>query len=667
MSVAFIAFGAVSALGEGGAAVSAGDPGESARVVLAKDPVLEAAGLARPFAARASSVVTSEGGDRATALLLRALEACQRDLDRTVGNRWKEKRIGLAVGTSSGALASAEEIFARRRRTGLGDVEPRLLERGFYFAPVLGAARVEAIRFSPATLILGACAASAIAMGIGKRWLEAGECDVVLAGGFDAVAVLVAAGFEVLRATTGSLPPRPFRQGRDGMALGEGAALVAMVRAGEAPSGAARAYLTGFGASSDAVHLTAPDRTGSGLARAAAAALDEAGRPDIDLVSAHGTATPFSDAAEARALQAVLGPKVASEVVVHPFKAQIGHTLGAAGVLEALACVDAIERGVFPAAAGGGTIDPDTPVCLLDRAVAGHPRTALKLSAAFGGANAALVLSKAPLARPALRLDPARKGSILGEPPFVVYVSRAVHVMHDPIATELASRIGQPIEKVGRGDLLTRLALSAVAELVRAHGGVSDSGIVVGEAFGTLETDATFHARIEDRGARMAEPRRFPYTSPNASAGECSVAFGLTGPSFAVGCGPCAGLEALAIAGALVRSGDARRMVVVAVDAVGEAVRATCARLGLEAETGATALILSREPEYPHVLRETSLTLGPWSGPGRATGHRALVPLVGAGSMPVRLEAGGPLVRPPSSLDWAVLATAQVDGASSRA
>jgi len=660
MSVAILAFGAVSALGEGSAAASAGEPGETARVVLSRDPELERAGLTRPFAARAQLDGREPLGGRASALLSTAMIACAGDLDRALP-RWRSRRIGLAVGTSSGALRRAEVVFSALRKEGLTRVDPAALEQSFYFAPMLHAAEELGIAFAPATLVLGACAASALAIGLGKRWLEAGQCDLVLAGGFDAVAVLVAAGFEVLRATTGAVPPRPFRQARDGMALGEGAALVALVRSAECrssdaaatspegPIARARAHVTGFGASSDAVHLTAPDRTGTGLARAAALALDEAGRPLIDLVSAHGTATPFSDAAEARALVLTLGEEAASAVVVHPFKAQIGHTLGASGVLETLVCVDALERGVLPAAAGGGPMDPDTPVRLLERGVQGTPRVALKLSAAFGGANAALVISASP--REAAR------------PSFPVYLGRAVHVEDEPDAAWLARELGHPIEKVGRADALTKMALAVVGRLVAATGSLAGAGIVVGECFATLETDATFHARIEDRGVRMAEPRRFPYTSPNAAAGECGVVFGLTGPAFAVGSGPCAALEALAVAADLVGSGDAERMVVVAVDAVGPAVGAICARLGLDGRAGAAGLVVSRDPLGSRaVLRETRLVLEPWAGPPLATGHRALLPLVETLAEPTVLEAGGPLARAPArSGAWAVRATARLD------
>jgi 3-oxoacyl-[acyl-carrier-protein] synthase II len=368
-------------------------------------------------------------------------------------------------------------------------------------------------------------------------------------------------------------------------------------------------------------------------------------------VSAHATATPFSDAAEARAIRHALGEETAKTVIVHPFKAQAGHTLGAAGALESLVAVDALERGVFPAAAGAGAMDPDTPMRLLALGERGAPCTALKLSAAFGGANAALVISKSPSTRPAR----ARRD---------VYVSRALHVSGEPEAVSLAAEIGQPPERVARADVLTRLALASVGRLLRRLGSLAGAGIVVGEAFATLETDAMFHARIEDRGARMAEPRRFPYTSPNAAAGECSVVFGLTGPGFAVGAGLCAGVEALVIACDLVRSGDAERIVVVASDHVGPAVSAICGRLGIEASSGAVALLVTASPlGAAWRVDETRLELGP-SGPASAvgTGHRALMGLTedghghGHGHGEVRLMGGGAM----SAGTWAVVAGARL-------
>jgi 3-oxoacyl-[acyl-carrier-protein] synthase II len=614
-AVAIVAFGAVSALGEGADAVSAGESGIAARVAIARDEELARAGLSRPFAARALPV---GGDDPAAELLQRALSGCASELD-AVRPSWRSERVGLVLGTSSAGMRASENLFATLACGGL--VTDRVSPT--YYGPVAHAARGLFVSLDPAVLVLGACASSTLAIGLAMRWLERGTCDIVLAGGFDAVTVFVAAGFEGLRAITAAPPPRPFRVERDGMALGDGAAVLALARG---QGWAARSYLLGFGASSDAVHLTAPDRNGIGLARAATAALDEAGRPSVDLVSAHATATPFNDASEFRALCAVLGNDRAHAVAVHAFKAQIGHTLGAGGALELLACVDAMARGILPASAGFGTPDPQAPARLLARAEAADPTTALKLTSAFGGANAALVVGRPRVTVPRLRR--------------AAYLHRAVHVDREPALESIAARTGLPLDRVARGDALVRLALSAVANLEEVCGPLAGAGIVVGSALSTLETNALFAARLRDRGVLAAEPRRFPYTSPNAAAGECCIAFGLTGPSFSVGGGMHAALEALACATLLVEAGDADRMVVVAVDEAGPVTRALD-RCGLT--SGAVAVLLAARGDASAgplpLARVGAITLRrgydrSCSGDDAATapsvgGHRVLIPLVG--------------------------------------
>jgi 3-oxoacyl-[acyl-carrier-protein] synthase-1/3-oxoacyl-[acyl-carrier-protein] synthase II len=594
--VAILAFGAVSALGEGAAAVHAGDVGEAPRVAIVRDEELERAGLRRPFVARAS---IGDPEDRATELLVRALAGCCRALDASRAG-WRARRVGLILGTSSGGMRAAERAFAA---LAAGGAAPDA-EAATYFGPMARAARGLGCSLDPAMLVLGACASSTLSLGLGMRCLERDACDIVLAGGFDDVTVFVAAGFEVLRATTATPPPRPFRRGRDGMALGEGAAVLALARSRSPGSW----YVTGFGAAADAVHLTAPDREGSGLARASSAALVEAGRPAVDLASVHATATPFNDAAEARALARVLegarpGP------VVHPFKAQIGHTLGAAGALELLACVDAMQRGILPAAAGEGDLDPDAPARLLERAAAGSPRVTLKLSSAFGGANASLVVADAP-------------GTV--RPVRPVFVHGVAHVDREPELHGLAAALGMHPDRLGRTDALVRLALEATRRLQEPCGPLRGAGIVAGSALATLETNAAFAAGIRTRGARAAEPRLFPYTSPNAVAGECAIAFGLTGPGFSVGGGMHAALEALVAASLLVGAGDAERMVVVAADEAGPTTRG----LGAQAlVTGAIALLLSASPDGARALVGTwSVRRGPGLSGPEAPGHLALLP-----------------------------------------
>jgi 3-oxoacyl-[acyl-carrier-protein] synthase-1/3-oxoacyl-[acyl-carrier-protein] synthase II len=548
IAAGIIALGASSALGEGEAAFEAGvahDAVAPGRVI--RDEELAAAGLKRPHAARVAMVLPSNV-DRATALLEHALTACARELDEVLP-RWRSLRVGAAIGTSSGGMRGFEDGAA-----GMS---------GTYLGPVLDAARPCA--FEPVSLVLGACASSAIAIGLGRAWLATDRCDVVLCGGFDAVSVFVAAGFECLRATCGPVGPRPFRVGRDGLALGEGAAIVAL--AGPAHTALASrvlAWVTGFGSSCDGMHLTAPDPRGEGLARAARDALADAGiaAGDVELVSAHGTATPQNDAAEAAAITQLMG--TSSRVPVFAFKGTVGHTLGASGALELLAAASAMERGLSPASAEGGGAAADG-VCVLDRTERSSARTALKLSSAFGGVNAALVVRADP---PQARAAPpeARAGVLLS---VAVSVTLAAT---DP--ARLAARTGYGADRIARADDLVRLAIAAVAALEDQTGGrgsLRGAAIVVGHGLATIETNALFLERIRRSGARLAEPRRFPYTTPNAAAGECAVVFGLTGPAFAVGGGPHGAIEALGVAADLVRTRSASRVVVVAVDAAADA------------------------------------------------------------------------------------------------
>jgi 3-oxoacyl-[acyl-carrier-protein] synthase II len=638
---AIVAFGAVSALGEGWRAASTGEVGAPAQVAIARDAELEACGLARPFVARVALAARERDGaeddgsdllaDRATRILVKSLRACIASLDATRPG-WRGARVGLALGTSSGGMRTAQTLFARVARG--ESLSPALAARSAYFGPMLDAVAEIDLAFAPASLVLCACASSVIAIGLASRWLASDECDLVLAGGFDAVSPFVASGFEALQATSTRVPPRPFRLGRDGMALGEGGAVLALVRQEDARD--AIAYLRGFGAAADAVHLTAPDRTGSGLARAAEAAIAEAGAPRIDLVSAHATATPFNDAAESRAIARVTGD--AGDAIVHAFKAQIGHTLGAAGALESLAAIDALTRGIFPATAGDGARDPDAPARILDRGESGAPRVALKLASAFGGANAALVLAREPSSR-------ARRE------PHQAWITRAVHVSAAPDLAALAEAVGLPLDKITRADAHVTWSLAALAALAALIGrdAFAGAGIVVGTAAATLETNARFASRLRERGARLVEPRRFPYTSPNAVAGECGVAFGLTGAAFSVGAGLHAAVEALAAAYALVRAGDASQMLVVGVDDVEAVAGAWSSAFGASLVPGAVALLVTRERIGASRARIVSArtSMGPTSAsiptPNAPAGHLALVPLA-APTPPSHVSASSTLL-----------------------
>ena len=555
--IAIVCAGVISPLGEGTAGYSVGELGARPQTRVRPDSELTAAGLRRPNAARASLAVTS--GDRAQALLARASSSLLADLQRLLP-KFRELRLGLVLGTSSGGLGSLSELLAARARGQTISREQALAAS--YFGPLRA---LDGFALSPvrATQVLAACASSTVAMGIGCRWLEAGVCDVVIAGGYDALTTFAAAGFEALGATTASVP-RPFRKDRDGLALGEGAALVALMRPSDIP---ALGYLLGFGIGCDAVHVTAPDRTGAGLARAARAALldAEVDPSRVDLISAHGTATPFNDSAEGHAIAAVIGA-TAERVVVHPFKAIAGHTLGAAGTLETLAALSAASRGILPAAYGEGELESEFPARLCGQNQPGNAAHLLKLSTAFGGVNAALVLGpQAPRRSASARPRKRVRLRGLGEPqltPDVPLIARATGIAE------------QDLERYDRPSLL---CLSAVSSLLQSQELAPEArkscGVIVGTMSASLEVNEVFAARLRERGARGAEPRRFPATSPNLAPGRAAIAFGLQGLNFSVGASPAAALEALLLSVELLAAGDAQSLLVVAVEDVGPVVR----------------------------------------------------------------------------------------------
>lgn len=236
-----------------------------------------------------------------------------------------------------------------------------------------------------------ACASGLVAIQQAAALIRRGEADAVLVAGVDHLSAFVMAGFSALKA----IDPagcRPFDQERCGLSPAEAGAALVLVRGDLAPSSAAT--ISGWGGSNDANHLTGPSRDGSGLALAIFSALNCAGlRPDdIHYVNAHGTGTPYNDAMESLALRTVFGitcPPVSGS------KGMLGHTLGAAGVVETIVCVLAIREKLLP-----GTPRLDQPAdgapagLVREPRPAGHLDYVLKLNTGFGGVNAALILAR---------------------------------------------------------------------------------------------------------------------------------------------------------------------------------------------------------------------------------------------------------------------------------
>jgi 3-oxoacyl-[acyl-carrier-protein] synthase II len=321
---------------------------------------------------------------RASQMALSAAREAIADAGAPAGNA----RFGVACGTTLGGIGG----WLRAVRG--DDAIPR---RWNWAGPAQAIAEAVGAR-GPVEVASVACASGNAALGAALDLVRAGRCDVVLAGGVDALNDFVLSGFACLKAIDPE-PCRPFDRSRRGLNLGEGAAFLVVEAEPHARARGARirAFLDGYGVSADAVHMTGPDREGRGAARAMAhaiadAALDPA---QIDYVSAHGTATVFNDLMESKALALALGA-VSQSRPVNSIKSALGHTLGAAGALEALLCVRTLETGLITPTPGLRDLDPEIALDVVrDQARPASPKSALSTSSGFGGTNAAVVFRAA--------------------------------------------------------------------------------------------------------------------------------------------------------------------------------------------------------------------------------------------------------------------------------
>ena len=308
------------------------------------------------------------------------------------------ERLGVLIGTGVGGLVTLERECRAFVAGGDRAVSPQ-------FVPMMmpnAAAAVVAMRLGargPGMSVSSACATGAHALGEAKRMIERGEADVVVAGGTEAgLTPLCLAAFRAMGALSRVGVSRPFDAERDGFVMGEGAGVLVLEAEEHARARGATVHgrLAGYGASNDAHHITQPDPDGRGAVDAMRAALADAGAQpgDTGYVNAHGTSTPFNDRVETTAIHAVWNggaPPVSST------KSQIGHLLGAAGAVEAVAALIAIERGLLPPTVNYEQPDPE---CDLDYVPDG-PREApglelvLSNSFGFGGQNACLALARA--------------------------------------------------------------------------------------------------------------------------------------------------------------------------------------------------------------------------------------------------------------------------------
>ncbi|MCH7982652.1 MAG: beta-ketoacyl-ACP synthase II [Chloroflexi bacterium] len=312
-------------------------------------------------------------------------------------------RVGVLIGSGSGGLPETDQQAEIRVTRGISRMSP-------YYIPMM-LVNMAAANISHTFNLTGytntcvtACAASTQAIGEASEVIRRGSADVIVAGGTEAgICEIGMGGFSTMRALTTwegdpSKASRPFDSGRDGFAPAEGSGMLIMESLKHATARGAHIYaeIAGWGVSADAYHLVQPHPEGAGAAKAMQRALENAGvgLDDIDYINAHGTSTPINDKSETIAIKRVFGER-AYDVPISSTKSMVGHSLGASGSLEAIACISSIIDGILHPTINQDEPDPD---CDLDYIPNVAREADLKIvmsnSFGFGGQNACLVIKK---------------------------------------------------------------------------------------------------------------------------------------------------------------------------------------------------------------------------------------------------------------------------------
>ncbi|AEH10364.1 MULTISPECIES: beta-ketoacyl-[acyl-carrier-protein] synthase family protein [Protofrankia] len=523
-----------------------------------------------------------------------------------------------------------------------------------------------------------------------------GQADAVLVGGTDAFSDVVFAGFNSLESLAVG-PAAPYSKDRDGLSLGEGAGMLVLVRADIARAAGARVFaeVLGYGFSADGYHPTAPHPQGAGAARAITAALSRAGvaADEVGYVNGHGTGTPKNDPAESNAIRAALG-EAAGTVALSSTKSMVGHLLGAAGAVESIVTILALDEQVAPPTAGFTGVDPQ---CGLD-VVPNEARplamdVAVSNNFAFAGANASVVFGR-PGRRAAAPAGQDRDRQRQREREPIVITGLAAltpagtsvaelweayqaagsasgadasqaaghigvgHVEFDP-AAYLPARQRRRLDRLGLlavASCQDALADAGLADVARPATGI---GVILGTGLGPMESMERFTTPLLTEGPAAANPAVFPNTVYNAAAGQVAMLLGLTGVTSTVTAMHAAGAAALCVAADLLRAGAADAIVCPAVDVLPPAVVNAYRRTPLFAGAGGAytlaeagfALVLERlsvarargarirAVVRGHGIASDARGVGRWDARGRGVEQAVRTALAAAGVEPGALSA----------------------------
>jgi 3-oxoacyl-[acyl-carrier-protein] synthase II len=532
-----------------------------------------------------------EGGDDFSRTSELGLRAAREALDDAglADPAHRPRRFGLVMGGSTaGMLETESPLSVILSPEGAVDPAGRVEALGRMLSHPLSAPTDRLARelgpFTRVRSISSACSSGANALLVGATWLELDLVDAVLCGSADALCRVTLSGFNAL----GALDPegaRPFDRRRRGLTLGEGAGFVVLERAAGARARKKDAVCTllGWAAAAEAHHITNPEPTGRAPSHAMRAALARAGLApaDIDYVNAHGTGTPLNDMMEARALARVFGDDL-SRVSVSSQKGQIGHTLAAAGAIEATLTALAIAKGIIPPTGGLEEPDPECPLTHVRSAEPRALRAALSSSFGFGGMDTVLVFGRLDRAH-----TPPRRTrravvvtGVAAITPAGVFQGSAVAAIPthpcegDAITFELDEGVDRDrARRLDRGSRLAALACERAlgggppaAPAGTVPEGARAAGVVLSSAFGATDGTSAFMRRLREKGARFASPADFPGLVPSSPAGHVSIYLGLKGPTLVVADLAASGECAISQGYDLVAAGEVDRVAVVAIE-----------------------------------------------------------------------------------------------------
>jgi 3-oxoacyl-[acyl-carrier-protein] synthase II len=516
---------------------------------------------------------------RTSALACTAAREAIRGADLDV----RRARVGLVVGGTTGGMFETEELLARLHgspelRGAFGEMRCHpLMATGDRIDETLGP-------FVRVRSLSSACSSGANALVVAAGWLRSGEVDAVVAGGSDGLCRLTLSGFNSL-AVIDPEPCRPFDRRRRGTNLGEGSGFVVLETANRARGRGVQpvAELAGWALGSEAHHITNPAPDAAVVAGLIGRALARAGLSarDVDYINAHATGTPASDVTEAAALNRALGSE-ARRIPVSSSKAQIGHTLGAAGAIEAVIAALVVQRKTIVPTAGLEQPDPACDLVHVPHVGVEIPRARAVLSNAFGfgGMDTVLVLcdpeiglratgeatrisvpgtGRAGLASLGASEPPVVTGVAVFGPSGLLGISECAALV-DARGVARGGVDPDPLLDPSRARRLDRAARLGAVVAARAAAEATvplvDVGMVLGSAFGNVDESAAFMHRVFEKGPRSASPAEFPNLVPSSPVGHVTIYSGSHGPAFAVTDLATSGESAFAQAFELVNAED---------------------------------------------------------------------------------------------------------------